>query len=390
VNSSLAALSSLLLILGLGACATEGLIPTEGMGPDAQVSQKIHGGSAPDAWYHDAVVSLHEVSGGYVYTDPFCTGTLISEEHVVTAGHCVESGRGVMRPTQVAIYVGDNPYADLASHIYTVSDVEQHPDYNGRRILHDIALLTLATPITESLTPVEPLPSAQGFSSSDIGMTVNFAGFGETRSGAYGEKLQVDLTLGGLGCTVRGCTGTGDADTQVSYRQNTAGPCSGDSGGPMFVFRGSETYVGGVTSYGDYYCNQYGVSTRVDAFESWITAYTGGSSGGGSSTTGCTGFDESYTGTLTGDDDFAYEPGGSSYASRPGTHQAQLTGDSGTDFDLYLYKYNRRTGSWREVASSEDSGSAESVTYEGRGGEYTWVVYSYSGGGDYQLCLTHP
>jgi hypothetical protein len=389
VQSSLVALSSLLLTLGLSACATEGPIPTEGIGPDAQVSQKIYGGSAPDAWYHDAVVSLHEISGGYVYTDPFCTGTLISDEHIVTAGHCVEAGRGVMRPNQVAIYVGDDPYTDLSSHLYTVSDVEQHADYNGRRIINDIALLTLSTPVTEPVTPVEPLPSAQGFTSADIGMTVNFAGFGETRSGAYGEKQQIDLPLGGLGCTVSGCTDSGDRDTQVSYRQRAGGPCSGDSGGPMFVFRGSDTYVGGVTSYGDYSCTQYGVSTRVDAYESWITSYTGTSSGGGT-TTGCTGYDESYTGTLSGDDDYAYEPGGSSYASRPGVHEAQLTGPSDADFDLYLYKYHHRSGNWRLVASSEDSGSSESISYTGRGGEYTWVVYSYSGSGDYQLCLTRP
>ncbi len=388
MKSSLLSVSALLLVLGSTACAPEGLIAVEGMGPAADVNQKIYGGSAPDAWYHDAVVSLHEVYGGYVYTDPFCTGTLVSDQHIVTAGHCVASGRGVMRPTEVAVYVGDNPYTDLASHIYAVTDVTQHPSYNARRISNDIALLTLAAPITESVTPVEPLPSSQGFTSSDVGMTINFAGFGETRSGAYGEKQQVDLTLGGLGCAVTGCTSSGDASTQVSYRQSGGGPCSGDSGGPMFVYRGSETYLGGVTSYGDYYCTQYGVSTRVDAYDAWISAYAGTSSGGG--TTGCSGYDDTYTGTLSATGDLAYEPDGGSYISRRGTHEAQLSADSGTDFDLYLYKYNRRSASWRVVASSEDATSDETVSYSGAAGEYTWVVSSYSGSGDYEFCLSTP
>ena len=55
-------------------------------------------------------------------------------------------------------------------------------------------------------------------------MTVNFAGFGETETGSSGVKLQVDGTLGGLGCVVSGCPSSGDSATQVSYAQSGAGP----------------------------------------------------------------------------------------------------------------------------------------------------------------------
>jgi hypothetical protein len=86
--------------------------------------------------------------------------------------------------------------------------------------------------------------------------------------------------LGGLGCSVVGCSSAGDAATQISYAQPVSGPCNGDSGGPAFVARGGLVFVGGITSYGDARCTQYGVSTRVDAFEGFIAAFVGAGSGG--------------------------------------------------------------------------------------------------------------
>src|SRR5690606_35169171 len=62
--------------------------------------------------------------------------------------------------------------------------------------------------------------------------------------------------------------------TQISYTQYDSGPCFGDSGGPAFVQRGGTWYLGGITSWGDAYCTQFGVSTRVDAYASWIAAFS--------------------------------------------------------------------------------------------------------------------
>ncbi len=387
------------VLLATVGCAP-GIDVVEGEAPDVYATQKIHGGSATTEWYHDAVVSLHQMQGNSVYTDPFCTGTLITDKVVLTAGHCLEG----MSASRLAIYVGDNPYVDLVSHMYTVDDVEVYPNYSSRQITDDLALVRLDTGVTESVTPVYPLPSSDGFTNSDIGETMNFAGFGTTETGGYGQKLQVSIPLGGFGCSVYGCSSSGDSETQISYRQGSGGPCSGDSGGPMFVERGDDVYVGGITSYGDYYCTQYGVSTRVDAYTSWISNYAGvdfssgygGSSGGsdggsdgGSSGGTCDGFTYSYDGSLSGTGATAYEPDGNYYhADSQGGHEGYLVGPGSVDFDLYLYKY--RNGNWRKVATSTDADSEEYISYSGSPGYYLWMVYSYSGSGSYEFCLETP
>ncbi len=289
------ALSPLLGLLPLLACttaptSTQDLTVIEGVG-DMDKNAVIYGGSAPSTAAHDATVALHQLTsdGASVYVSPFCTGTLIAPDVVLTAAHCMDTARGggsyrTMSPSQLAVYVGDEPAVDILDHLYGVVEIEINSAYNRRAIRNDIALIRLSSAITEAVTPVPILPAAEGFDAGDFGETLNFAGFGETESGASGVKLQVDGELGGLGCSVSGCGSSGDSATQISYVQGDGGPCFGDSGGPAFVVRGGTTYVGGITSYGDSYCTIYGVSTRVDAFESWITTWIG--DGGDSGTPG--------------------------------------------------------------------------------------------------------
>jgi subtilisin family serine protease len=103
--------------------------------------------------------------------------------------------------------------------------------------------------------------------------------------------------------------------------------------------------------------------------------------------TGC-GLAESYTASLSGAGDYDYHPNGNYFSANSGTHRGCLRGPAGTDFDLYLWRWNGF--SWVTVAQSIGSSSTEDIVYNGSAGYYVWRVVSYSGSGSYTFGMTRP
>ncbi len=95
-----------------------------------------------------------------------------------------------------------------------------------------------------------------------------------------------------------------------------------------------------------------------------------------------------YTGYLSGAGDYDYQPNGNYFYANAGTHNGVLQGPGGTDFDLYLWRWNGST--WVTVAQGISATSYENVSYNGSAGYYVWRVYSYSGAGNYTLSMTRP
>lgn len=104
--------------------------------------------------------------------------------------------------------------------------------------------------------------------------------------------------------------------------------------------------------------------------------------------TACSTQPEVETGSLTAGG-VSYHPGASDYYNAvAGTHVGCVSGPSGTDFDLYLEKWNGST--WVVVAQGLTSTSEEKITYTGTAGYYSWRVQSYSGSGSYTFGLDRP
>ncbi|MBN1944026.1 MAG: trypsin-like serine protease [Bradymonadales bacterium] len=268
-----------ILVAALSGCGSER--------PDSlqyeQGQWPIVNGIPADASLYDAVVALVDATDlGY---GAFCTGTLITPDVVVTAGHCLDIGNGTsILAGNLLIYIGQGPPPTyMNSTLHPVSEVLMHPGFNPNSLDHDIGLVRLAQPVS-GVTPIPALPASEGFKQADVTarLPLDFVGFGADieciKKRCYFVYDDVRLHLVGE------LTGLVD-ENGIYYPQLEGGPCFGDSGGPALVDRNNVLYLGGVTSYGDKYCLDYGVSTRVDVYETFINDFIG--SGGCEDNTDC-------------------------------------------------------------------------------------------------------
>jgi len=168
------------------------------------------------------------------------------------------------------------------------------------------------------------------------------------------------------------------ASNYTLYRSDSSG-----SIGSSLTTTGGTSYddTTAVSGYKYYYyrvkaCNTLGCSA-ISGYDSGWRA---------TSSSACSG--SSYTGSLSAGNG-ALQPNGSYYQSyASGTHTGQLSGPAGSNFDLYLYRWNG--SSWGLIAQSVTASSSETLSYSGSPGYYTWQVYARSGSGSYTLCLKHP
>jgi secreted trypsin-like serine protease len=278
------------------------------------VAHVVNGSSMTDAQFDQQwpfVVGLVGARSSSQYEGQYCGGTLIDDQHVVTAAHCVTVRPGIVSaPNAIRVVAGTRTLdrsgqgTGVASSRRIV-EIFVHPEFAtnaGDGFRSDVAVLRLAEPVpgTRAIRLVQPGEEALWGGGAGGGATGQIAGWGDTDPDgkrAPGSRYPSDLLAttipvqsdarcastvgGGYGTTFERATNLCAGTLRVGSTLGTDS-CQGDSGGPLVVDAADGTRrLAGITSWGEG-CAQstYGAYSRVDSLRSWIESIPGATDGG--------------------------------------------------------------------------------------------------------------
>jgi hypothetical protein len=182
-----------------------------------------------------------------------CSGVVLAQDVVLTAAHCVQAAANLQIGGNIGGYYQTYPPFALSPVVETV----RHPLYNpADPVSPDLAILKLAKPLPYRFIPA--ILNTHAVSVDDRLIVAGYGGSAATDPTA-GTVLRMVLLrvseaskdrLGLVGEKVRlGLVG----------EQTGSGTCGGDSGGPVFTYRGTHRLVALIVR-GDCLSSTYGIA----------------------------------------------------------------------------------------------------------------------------------
>ncbi|XP_032671107.1 serine protease 53-like [Odontomachus brunneus] len=176
-----------------------------------------------------------------LYGNHFCGGTIISNRHVVTAAHCMPSPANT---NGLTVVTGTNDIEN-GGQVHQIMCIQVHPEYNPNTVSNDIALITLAEPMTFSGLQQSIFPATSDPATGQNNAVVS--GWGMLGVNAGTPTMLQYVTTRVLSHSECRKVHSGTTYKQLcTFNSYGKGACMGDSGGPLV----SDGQLIGVVSFG--------------------------------------------------------------------------------------------------------------------------------------------
>lgn len=220
------------------------------------------------------MVSLVDKSNSNNYDAHFCGGSLIDDNHVLTAGHCVQGAQA----SDMQVLVGTQSLVSGGRRI-NVTRVTVHPTFGATPFLQgDVAVLRLAETVTDIAPVIYAGSAAIDDDVAPDNSNTTVMGWGALEWDQAGPEVLYQASL--VRNTIAECNGLSFYKGKLTDNNVCAGDlaapgksaCYGDSGGPLVGKNDSGKPVQiGVVSGGPRVCGDVpGYFARVGSYAKWI------------------------------------------------------------------------------------------------------------------------
>uniref|UniRef100_A0A182PBY2 Peptidase S1 domain-containing protein n=1 Tax=Anopheles epiroticus TaxID=199890 RepID=A0A182PBY2_9DIPT len=245
----------------------------------------VNGTEAKDGFWPWHVALFHNNARSFVYV---CGGTILDQNTVLTAAHCLMTTNGIIARERLVVQVGRNRLrvASNRAQEHEAFELIVHPQYNVNSIRHDIGLIKLATDITYT-NYIQPicLWNRGDDQNALVGSWGTVIGFGYDESDNPTDTLREARlpVVSAITCIESNREAFASQLTSEMFcagNRDGISACNGDSGGGLFFNYNDVWYIRGLVSFTKprqdaLICDtkEYTVFTDVAKYLTWIMKY---------------------------------------------------------------------------------------------------------------------